>query len=1005
MTSACIPRFLVALGSVFLCKAGAIKAEDPHHFSAGLKHLAELAMPEMKGAEWIAHKGDGQHPELIRLQYLQNAEISLKGNVWKLDTNPPSYLGFAGSEPFELGNSDASGANAGDKDSEPSLGDKIRAYARKNAQPDEQPAQKLEPKPRTLAQRDASRIAKALRKPSYAQNINERMQWGGDDGTLGYILLYATQLLQAGEEDAANEIAEALFEVIDDDTAVINMAIHHLAEAEYQQITQDFFADGDWDAYLQGLKGLLRKYTRGWSNRAAVDLLAARVAKRKPPEVPTSIEGIEIQAEARTLVQQLLQKPQARDPEDLIREYALEYGMDPDEISSDQRAMLTRAIQMGGAGMHHSSSAWLLEEIEAGADKPAIEQLKALGMDALPALAAMVDDDTLTQQPRQEMGYHYGYVRSSRGMDLQQAYDQLTRPSSRGELISGLLVAVLPIQSDPYQAVDHNPGMLRDLALDLYREHKDSSKTDLALHFFRNGSNQIQSQAAMHLIQSEEPAVRQSFESAMLEHHDPLEMISYVENHLNTHKAEAKTFARAFIKKLKDAKIDKEALQMSSMGYQIMNVGGIDKYCDQLALKVGDISLDKLIKQALQEKPTGKDETDEDEQSAIMALGANIQEMSLGESMDLFAGYADKAEPRQWSEIISLLLNHVQHQAMMKAQAEYERANGGTPEPLPKASPLTPEQLQAWGKLRQRDTPLPKSNEMFGYMRMIGCETIGDVTTILIDFASGGIDMNRIFEVAMISPDGSSVIRRSNSRIEAMLKGETPEAWPDADSVKPERRDEILAKLAELPAAEIPDYASSLDMDERLVAMEYSTIQEMGQELPGNIIELNQTLVDTKPMLDPLHDPAFIRKLDIQAGQKIDEAFLLRLVEHLLENSGTLAPSTIVINRGIMNMGSTIQAITPTLEQKGESNWSRYVDHARMIFEYDEPDYDSLVLINIGQHRLLYILKDGKPELTQSRMFSGNGEADLKQALEGEYTFAGPIVLGLVSRDQADGNH
>lgn len=964
-------------GTLLLALLPGRGAAEENSFSAGLQQLGELGMPAMQGARWVTVADE--EDELESYQYmLSQIQANLKGNAWQLPTDPPTHLGLASLNPVKLGSVEAT--EAGESD-EPSLADKIRAYANRNAPQAENKEQDPDGEKKTLLQQDVARIIKALRKDSTREEINQSMEWGGYDELVGGLLLFAVQIHLSGDTETANQLAGALFQTIDDNTAVIDLAVNMMAEHEYQGICSTLYESADWDGFLTGLKGVLQKYPRGWKNRPAVDMLAARVAARSHTPVPQTIEGIEIDAEAHALVTRLTEKPEGEVSDDSIRNLAEEYGIDPDQLSSDQRQALLRALMMG-AGSHNQGRPWLLEVPEVKESSSVSERIKALGMRALPALAAVVEDETLTLHPNSGSESYGGF--SEEGPET--LYRNLSRPSTRGELACQLLQSVIPVQSDPYQSVEVSPDMLRELALDLWRRHKDSPTFEIAALYLREGQHQMRQSAATYLTESDNPEAHQAFEEAILKADDPLSMLPHVEQYLSHRKAKAGAFGKAFIKILQDGKFDEETLQRSPMGHSIQRAGGMEKYINTLLLKVGDVSLTKLIEQALaakQEPGPG-----EGGQSAILALSETIGDVELDECMRLFAKVADRASPRQWEDIHAILLQRAE---LASDQAMEE----DTP-----VETIKPETLQAWVAFTKRDTPLALTDHRLAYMRMLGCQHIGDVTTFLIDLAAGKARISEIYQCSRLFENATEALPFCQQRVTDLLEGKTPTPWPSGEAVPGERREEILKQLGELPAAQLLDYARALSMDERSVVLEFSAMHQMSETAPKNLVELNSRITTLDPVYRLDHDAGFVRDLAVAVGDPIDDALVLRIADRLLAEPERYGPSSVMILRGPMELGSTIQASTPAIKKR-DTTFDYNMRNVAMMMSRIE-DHDEVVAIQIGRHFWMRALTDGKADWIEAD-FTGNSDQrpELDKAMKEEQSVILPIMITLMTRKEA----
>ncbi len=982
--SAFLKNTSLTLGLILLTSPWAsAQAQEKASFSSGLKQLGELSMPDMKGAVWV--KVDDDHTLSTQgSQYLRQIQVVLKGNGWRLKSKADTYLPFGSSFEMSL-EKEAEEANAGadtDKKAAPTWRDKFKDYAAKNA-PEEPKREPKKQKP--LIEQDVDRIIASLSKIEIVTELNDSLDWQtGYQDMIGSILLFAVQIHQSGDEALANKLATSLFNAINEDMLIIDAAVNQLAENEYNEICNQLFDTGDWKVFVADLKGILKKYPRGWTMRPAVDMLAARAAAPPTTTIPKVIDGVQIDAKAHALILRLTEKAKAPSGDGALRAMAEEYGIDPDDISPEERDAMMRAL---ASGYNPSSSGtnWLLNSPEATAESSVSEQLKAMGMDALPALAAITEDETLTLQ-RNEGHSSWGYS-SNRGAD--QLYEYMTRPSSRGEIACQLLQSVIPMETDPYDSPDFTPSMLSEMALELWKNHKDSKPLQLAVLYLNEGQHSQKSSAAMRLINSDDPEAHKAFEQTMLGSKDALNNLEYVEAYISKHKQKAKPFTLAYIKILKAGNFSRDDLQMSAMGHMIQRAGGIDKYVDTLLLKIGDVSIEKIVDKALKDS-LKEDNENEDGMSPIMALSESLADVELDECMAMFATKADQVKPAQWEEIIALLLGR----ADQNAQKTDDEGN-------PTPEKLKPETIKAWAELTKRDTPISGDTEELTWMPMLGCKTIGDVTTFLIDIAVTQSNFRTMYITSGMFPDSQDTLAFVQKRVETIHKGETPQAWPNSEVVSEERSEEIQKQLDTLPADQIIDYASKLTMDEKASLLEYSQMFMQGGEVPKGLVELNRSIVTLDPVYRTDHDSEFAKSMGLKVGDKIDSAMVLKIADHLLSNSEKLSPSHIIITRAQMGLGSSVQASTPAVKDRNVGR-DYYLYNAASMMDHIE-DHDLIVMIRIGRTTWVRVMKDDKPEWIQPDFLrQGDEHPDFEETMAKDETSMTHISIILMSREAAE---
>lgn len=199
---------------------------------------------------------------------------------------------------------------------------------------------------------------KAFGKTSVVENLNQSVEYGGFN-LHGRLMLFAAQLQAAGETESANSLAAALFGAAENDSALIDGAISHLAGTDYTAATNAFFETTDWEAYHTAVKALLEKFPRGWADAPAVALLSSGLGKRSASPPPPYLPGIALKPVALTLLDKLLVKQYIKASDE---ELAKSQGMDLSEYPARQRAEMIRWLRANaGEGVSFSDpTLWLL---------------------------------------------------------------------------------------------------------------------------------------------------------------------------------------------------------------------------------------------------------------------------------------------------------------------------------------------------------------------------------------------------------------------------------------------------------------------------------------------------------------------------------------------------------------------------------------------------------------------------------------------------------------------
>jgi len=814
-------------------------------FGKGLEELGRLGgLPEMRGAKWIkprsaSDQNDGPY---------ELSELGMKGNGWEFMGEPELLLFGRCELP-------------------------VREADEAPADPEEEPAEPAaKPGPAVIqesfAKEDAAKLSAALRNPERAKQYASRLQYG-DGSFIGRCLVFAVQLNAAGEKAAANELAAALFALTPQKSAVIDAAIGQFAGDAYEQTTARFFEDYNWQAYLDDLKKLLVKFPRGWAEGSGVALLVPAVERRASGAAVAkpALAGIELKPAALDALQRLLAAPEKQEISD--EELAERFGASWEDVPASQRRRFLAMMrsQMGrrsGYESSHGSELWLLAEASKEASDP-VTQLKGMGMDGLIALAAVATDETLIPQPG---GATIGHgSRFSDSPTPEAIYSSLNRPRSRGELARELLAQVVPMGETRGLP---DAEQVRHAAIAFWNGFRTKPALALGAHFLVEGNSQQIQQAAAYLAASADPAAHAVFEKAVMEG-ETAAFLSEVDLYLSKRGPAAAGFFKEFAQALRERSGPSDGSQVS---YEVREAGGIDKYLRGMGLKVGAFSLTEIIEEAL--KPVAQDLPDESDpfihqrgmnsRSEISKLGMTLANVPMAECLQAFGAAAPKATPAQLADICELLLTRAIRgtgQAERKAPAE----------------PLPAEVLELWRPLLANKSPIPDSQGLSE--SILANESFGDLAAMVLEaaaFPGSWHSFSRICSLSESPAEGTKFLRE---RVEAWMAGKDPPAWPEAESVSAERKNEIAAKLGSLPAAEIAPFAAALSMTERLALTRILGEYDAGNPPPAGLRELQTMVTSVVGQNTWLKaDAPLLQKASVAKGWVISEENIEKLINH-----------------------------------------------------------------------------------------------------------------------------
>ena len=820
-------------------------------FSAGFERLITLGLPPLEGAEWLVAADENQSSDGYELRELLE---QLKGGGWKVQQEGKSvFIPLGGTESTPMPNS------AGQKSGGGLFGILLGGGSKKPKTTD------------VLA--DANKLIDTLSDAEKSKEFRERLEYRGST-SLGRLLLFATQLQQAGHLAEANGLASAVFSLGITPQSIIDAAINSIAQRDQNKITTAFFATHDWVAYERDLRMLVERYPRGWADLPAVQMLLPAVGKRAaktPPPMPANI-GITPHPEAIAALEDALNSP-ANAPDDAaVEKFAKQRGIQVAAITPLMRkTILTMLSQNGG---EETSGPWLIQNPpEAGAEDP-WSRLKRLGTDALPALAAVVADDTLTESPNDSGGdSDYSRDDESDVDNALQAYKSMKRPLSRGELASRLLIATVPGED----LSEAGPAVLAEATLLFWKAHHGQPKLNLLLTFLGEGNDSQKFSALASLAEMPDPAATKAFEQHILENEDAAASLDAVTLHLKARKSAAKDFFVKFSIALKD-QLDGADLDnlRGSGGYEIKSAGGVNKYLKKLSLFVGEESPRKLI--------LGLAKAEKPDKKQIASLAETVAASSEKEFVPIFLEAAVSATSL---ETRSALVSAIYRQASQRL-----RSDDGAQEK--KDIPVPPGEIAFWTKLLADERVCPDLGK------------VQSMVAAVIEIIHSPGSSEHLREIHWVDPKAGTEL--VNLRAKDRLAGKAPTPLPDAEKVSPARMEELLKQLGSTQADAIHGLVQGLPLDEKIAFKNWRHAEENSGEIPQNLIAARSLIV--APRIDPAvsADPKMLDSLELKPGTKIEADRLISLAARLAPQAKERSGLSIILTSSDLDTGYTPDA-------------------------------------------------------------------------------------------------
>jgi hypothetical protein len=950
----------------------AVRAEAPTpDFSEGFRKLAALGMPALDAkAQWSqVPQSNGQ------IYQLQQLARSFKGNAWLLPSTDGKirFVPLGGMEIVEIDPSEKR---------EPAW----RGGSGRNAKPT------IFPDP----SKDAEALITGIQKTAEKSQSDDPFSITSRGSGFGDLLLFATQLHQTGHTDLANRLAMATFGIFPTREAAVDAAVDQLAEQSYDKATQAFFSSGEWPVYHRALTSLANRFPRGWANGAAVAMFLPQLEKQANGTKATvpSLPGIDLDPAALTIAREFTEKPaDSQKPNDSEESST----MSPEQIY--QRQMMGR---FGGDG-RGSTPLWVIAgQSDTDQETSPSARMMKLKMAALPVLAALATDPFLTHEPNaSSYSRHYSSNESDEERTL-NAYENLHRPSTRGEIARRLLVATLPDPQDDLARAD--PESIRDLALSFWKEHKNSSPEEIAAVFLSDGSNRQSSQASTILASSANPKAHQIFESHVLASEDAVARFQEVQTYLRTRKAAAKTFFATYAKLVRsqNAGLSEDDQSRSESSWMIKQAGGVEKIIKQLEGLVGEQSPRALAVQIAKGKA-------EDAEPAINALSELLTEASP--TKHLFA-LLEGAFAATEASIRARFLR-----ATFSIQWNKDREQKDDESPLPDRKISDPE-AAVWRKLIADTREVPAK-----VFRSSGNEersSVADLAAFALNYSISPLDRNevQIASVILSKPVSAILLERATAR----LAGEPIPPLPDASRVSQERLAEIVAGAGKKPSSEVASHLVSLTPDERAAWLEW--FNDPGDlPLPDSVREL-QSIITSRS------SNVFLNAKDVKGAGNIDVGFKLS-PESLTRHIESIAPdiekhsrTVIMISPAYFGPGLEILAtVVPVPEEKandeakGEDEeddsasaaryWQQYFSRTAKMLETHQ-EADGMVFVQLqgeNQSQEFWSIQKGKATLQAADPDDNSDPESVSTALKAILEAKGPqrfrIQIQILSRADA----
>ncbi len=289
----------------------------------------------------------------------------------------------------------------------------------------------------------------------------------------GKALIFLAQLQRQGRGDFVRDALPKAIALAPNPEAALDSAVSLIADGRLTALAREWVLKGDADAYAAEISKLAASFTRGWENRDAALLLAARLHEQKNP--PSSSDS-GAQRAAELLLNLSPEKFRALP----TRRNWLLHGLHGAPKTDDELAF---------PGVDDGDGAPAAKTAQA----PEIEAFFSKKREAAAALAKLIDDRRFLRVTKGEIGERPGFSstsygeRKSRDARVREQYERLHRPAEVGELAMMLIEPLMPGSSR--WDFDENPGARGTAARRWLQSISTMSDEDVAWDYMRNAQN------------------------------------------------------------------------------------------------------------------------------------------------------------------------------------------------------------------------------------------------------------------------------------------------------------------------------------------------------------------------------------------------------------------------------------------------------------------------------------------------------------------------------------
>ncbi len=612
------------------------------------------------------------------------------------------------------------------------------------------------------------------------------------------ILLFASQAWRAGFKDEANNVVWHLLTKTTSPELVIDGVINEIANQQYSQLVDEFTETADWKAYFDGMGVLLEKFPRGWNSRDAVAMVMTSVKVRLGEdwsgiEIPAKLDGIEepLSAESLKIVEEL----------------------------TDWRGSL--------GYLQYNLGNWIVEDSASRGFEGPVRDLLKLKMEAVPVLAALIDNQTPLAVVKDEEPYYMMNSMINESVNASDLYERgLSRPMTIDELARKLLQPILPSSQGENNQVFYSGSSsekvdataLRNEAIKYYKEQRTASPED-RLFSMLDGDLSQASSAMSKIVREENAALIKRLEERLLQPDQIASSVRMVNVYLTLREQEgAEFFARyepLFRKAYASADEDDEIRETFS---------DLEEAVSQMRLLVEPVSAEDLVALIVD------DETDMNQVYTMVRVGAKSK--GLERSLALMNAIDLKASPEKIETLTQCAYySWYYYKAAMGGELYDESANEEE-EVVAESNEFLTRTRDKWQALLKDHRTNPASDRD-------GSDVASSTAYYILSISGQDERIQQLYDLySKLGPESHSLAISSAA---ALLDGRDQEKLPNQESVAEEKKVEIKEALGKMDREALIAFREGLNFSEKLVyAARMLEIEKPSEALLGTLRKIGR---------------------------------------------------------------------------------------------------------------------------------------------------------------------